>query len=74
MQKLTVKYNENEHNDTDVIFEIEKQKKKRQRINKVNPSINSKQTNCANKTSKRFKQGCVSVQLDNGFSEGAQSS
>ena len=69
----TAKYNENGHNNPDFIFEMEKQKK-RERINKVNPSINSKQTNCPNKTLKRFKEGCMSVQLVKGFSEGAQSS
>ena len=73
MHKLTVKYNENGHNNPDLIFEMEKQKKKRERINKVNPSTNSKQTNCPNKTLKRFKEGCMSLQLVNGFSEGAQS-
>ena len=72
MHKLTVKYNENGHNNPDLIFEIEKQKK-RERINKVNPSTNSKQTNCPNKTLKRFKEGCMSLQLVNSFSEGAQS-
>ena len=72
MHKLTVKYNENGHNNPDLIFEMEKQKKKRERINKVNPSTNSKQTNCPNKTLKRFKEGCMSLQLVNGFSEGAQ--
>ena len=73
MHKLTVKYNENGHNNPDLIFEMEKQKKKRERINKVNPSTNSKQTNCPNKTLKRFKEGCMSLQLVNGFSEDAQS-
>ena len=73
MHKLTVKYNENGHNNPDLIFEMEKQKKTRERINKVNPSTNSKQTNCPNKTLKRFKEGCMSLQLVNGFSEGAQS-
>ena len=73
MHKLTVKYNENGHNNPDLIFEMEKQKKKRERINKVNPSTNSKQTNCPNKTLKRFKEGCMSLQLVNGFSEAAQS-
>ena len=72
MHKLTVKYNENGHNNPDLIFEMEKQKKTRERINKVNPSTNSKQTNCPNKTLKRFKEGCMSLQLVNGFSEGAQ--
>ena len=73
MLKLTVKYNENGHSNPDLIFEAEKQKIKRERINKVNHSINSKQTNCPNKTLKRFKEGCMSLQLVNGFSEGAQS-
>ena len=72
VRKLTVKYNKNGHNNPDFIFEW-KSRKKRERINKVNPSINSKQANCPNKKLKRFKEGCMSLQLVNGFSEGAQS-
>ena len=74
MEKLTVKYNKNGHNDPDLIFEIEKQKKKGKKKNKVNPSINNKQTNWPNKTLNRFKSGYKSVQLYNGFIEGAKSS
>ena len=55
MEKLAVKYNENGHNDPDLIFEIEKQKKKGEKKNKVNPSINNKQTNWPHKTLNRFK-------------------
>ena len=49
VQKLTVKDN----NDPDLIFEIEKQKK-RKNNNEVNPSINNKHTNGPNKTLNRF--------------------
>ena len=56
-----------------ILFLRWKSRKKRERTNKVNHSINSKQTNCPKKTLKRFKEGCMSLQLVNGFSEGAQS-
>ena len=56
-----------------ILFLRWKSRKKRERINKVHPSINSKQTNCPNKKLKRFKEDYMSLQLVNGFSEGAQS-